>query len=292
MNLTVIDHTEPEWQLAYQKQGKENGAATYSREIVDIHVPMWNKYLSEFEGEAVIGTCRPMTHRRESGDLAIQYLHTYRYGQPLAQPLDVYRSLRRRFNKVVLVTAYKGLYKQLQHEDIPVLHLPMSIDASKLAHITPPKRRKEGIIYFGNITPPKQATFESFKKACHDAGMKLEVISDSKYRRHTITQEEAWEIVSEYKYGAGVGRCALEMMALGLKVFIVGARFGGIMTDEAEYQAQSDTNFNGRIVTFNREMRACIDSRELMMEPKTNDSSGEFRKELQKIIRNYVTMAL
>lgn len=275
--------------MAYSRSGYENGAATYSREIVELHLPVWEKCLSEFDGEAMIGTCRPMIRRNEKGALAVQYLHTYHYDRPLEQPMEIYRSLRGRFGQVVLVTAYKQLHKQLLLQDVPSIHLPMAIDSQKLAQTNRPTSRLDRIIYFGNITPGKEEVFAAFKKAVRSRGLKMDVISKGEYKGRPVSQQESWNIIAQYQYGAGVGRCALEMMSLGLGVFICGLNFGGIITDENDYRAQSDANFGGRIVTYDRDMRGCLDSRDLMLRGVTSDLRGESFKELERTISHYVS---
>lgn len=130
----------------------------------------------------------------------------------------------------LFVTTYKDLAKTLGDRG---LWLPNAIDASVL----PPHRPTRRWVYYGNIIGDKRKAFERM------AGLDFDIVAGVK------DQREALKLVSEYKYGIGVGRCALEMMAIGLKVLIFGKDFGGLILSEQDFERQREANFNANVIT-------------------------------------------
>lgn len=262
--ITVIDHTEPTWHSRYMRRGRENGAATYSREIVAHHLPIWEQQLPD---GAVVSTC-PVLADDEldvAGPVVIQYLHTYSYREPLRQARLVRDRLAGRVDQVVFVTAYRSLHAQLVLAGYESLFVPMTVDtvavrARASGEAPHPERR---VLYFGNITRPKRALFAQVQRQFEARGWVVDVCSDGWYQGHHLTQRAAWSAASRYAFGIGVGRCALEMMALGMHVLIAGAEFGGLATTPDEHATQWATNYNGRATTFDRDVEVCIDALEL-----------------------------
>lgn len=258
--LTVVDHTEPNWAARYTAKGRENGAATYSRDIVRWHVPAWEQLLPS---GSVVSTCPLLTAGEFAGPVAVQYLHTYPYTDPLGQARAVLGHLGPRFERVVFVTAYRALQAQLVLAGLESVFVPMTVDSSAVrAAVGDPgtRRGERQAIYFGNVTHPKQALHQQLRRVFASRGWRLDLLSGGMFCGRQVTQAEAWQIASGYRYGVGVGRCALEMMALGLKVMVAGAEFGGLITTADEWAVQWATNLNGRVTTFDRDIGACVDS--------------------------------
>lgn len=150
----------------------------------------------------------------------------------------------------------------MESKGINATWVPMAIDVAEVSkYNTGQKRCEDKIIYFGNLYRDKHDQFEDLQQLCRSVGLTMDYISDGCFNGDKkVSQEEAWKIISTYKYGIGVGRCALEMYALGLKVLIAGNQFGGIVIDEADWNVQEKTNFNGRVITFDRDVKACLES--------------------------------
>lgn len=269
--ITLFDHNEPNWHAKYSARGRENGAATYSREIVKYQYSVYEEMFKN--QEVIISTCALLSDVDQSqmpqyADIAFQYLHSYPYGDGLAQARkvvehfeDVRNPKRTMVDHVVFVTAYKPLHDRLVAHGYQALFLPMTVDTSVLpARKEEKKYGSKNIVYFGNVTNVKEGTFIQLQKAFKRRGWSFNYISNGKLAGiYPITQHQAWERINDYSYGIGVGRCALEMMAMGLKTMIAGPYFGGIMTNEFDFSQQQLVNMNGRIVTFDREIDACID---------------------------------
>lgn len=147
----------------------------------------------------------------------VQYLH-----ERMHPDLD---SLTRLF-----VTTYKDLADTLGPRG---LWLPNTIDADDLPTASPSK----GWVYFGNVIGEKRRGFEQL------AHLNFDVVSGQQ------NQAASLKLVAQYRYGIGVGRCALEMMAMGLKVLIFGKSFGGLILSPADFDRQREANFNGNIIT-------------------------------------------
>jgi hypothetical protein len=267
--LTVVDHTEPSWASRYAAKGRENGAATYSRDIVRWHVPVWERLLPE---GSVVSTCPLLTSGDWSSPVVVQYLHSYQYVDPLGPAWEVVGHLGALAGRIVFVTAYRSLAARLRLAGMEALHVPMAIDADAVrASVGDVGERYDGrrVVYFGNVTRHKRALFAELRRVFERRGWRFDVVSESRFDGQPVTQAEAWRILARYRYGIGVGRCALEMMALGLRVMVAGAEFGGLITTEDEWRTQWATNLNGRVVTFDRDVGACVDAFEhaMLVEP-------------------------
>lgn len=250
--LTVVDHTEQRWAYRHRKINRENGASTYSKEIVEYHLPLWKHYLSDID--ATVGTCPRMLNMEHlGGDLAVQYLHTYRYKEGLHDMKMIDAQLSRSFSRRIYVTAYKSLAVQARLYGYEAIHLPMAIDTALVEPVRPRPEEHRGersAAYYGNILGGKVNPFKELRAEFLFYGWSLTQISGP--------QRDSWHELLKFDYGVGVGRCALEMGYLGLKVMISGNGFGGIVTSEAEKKTQLDTNSNARVCTFDREISSCL----------------------------------
>jgi hypothetical protein len=130
----------------------------------------------------------------------------------------------------LFVTTYRDLADTLGDRG---LWLPNTIDREILPDHFPEKEW----VYYGNIIGHKRTAFDRLTQ------LKFDVVAGVK------NQSEALRRVAQYRYGIGVGRCALEMMALGLKVLIFGKDFGGILLSEDDFRRQQAANFNGNVIT-------------------------------------------
>lgn len=256
----IIDHTDREWRIKYIRKGRENGAATYSKDIVKYYVP-------KIKAETII-TC-PL----KDIDGSVQFLHEYPYDiEPF---IDKFLH-----NKNTLyITAYDQFRRLLTHRGLKAEFVPMAIDSDHVQSFREGRNEiDDTIIYFGNVTTHKNSHYQQFRKAVIESGLKLETISGGIYKGRKISQKEAWKILSHYKYAAGVGRCYQEAAALGCKVFISGAEFGGITITEEDHNQQIKTNYNGRIITTDRDIKRCIELRDSIISRYINIKDVDIEK--------------
>lgn len=223
----------------------------------------------------LISTAPPLADVRtedlleDDPDLVIQFLHTYPYE-------DAFTSIRKlmeryRLSRIVLVTAYEAYHLRLArwadamgHYRLQPVYQPMFID---LMHITRevlerkiPTQPLDRIVYFGNLYGAKNREYERLSRGLKSLGWKVDVISKGTFKGHCVLdQEEIWNILRGYRYGIGVGRCALEMYALGLRVLISGAHWGGLCLTPSDWYTQTRSNFNGRVITGTRDLAEACD---------------------------------
>jgi hypothetical protein len=143
--------------------------------------------------------------------------------------------------------------------------LPMSVDTRRIRRFaaTPSKKYGEGrVIYFGNVrSKRRKRTVKRLRREFARKGWKMDIISKGRLNngKKYPTQGRALREVGKYGYGIGIGRCAQEMLAMGMKVMVAGSGFGGIMASESDWQAQLETNINGAARTFDDNVGHCID---------------------------------
>lgn len=140
-------------------------------------------------------------------------------------------------SNITFITHYKPVLDKYKNK-VDIRFIPMSIDTSLLPDIH--DKVKDSIIYFGNIYPDKKETYEMLKNK-----YSFDTLSFSKYNggKIRLTQKECWDIVSRYEYGVGVGRSAIEMLCMGLKVIIGGKGYGGNVTAD-NFQNHWDVDFD------------------------------------------------
>jgi hypothetical protein len=109
--------------------------------------------------------------------------------------------------------------------------ITQSID---LSSVPKPHPNKKGIVYFGNSYHDKTVIMNHLKKE-ND----IEYVGDMKQ-----PQKEVLDYVNKFEVGIGVGRCALEMLAMGMKVIIAGSRYGGYINDDISLEKHLYWNCN------------------------------------------------
>lgn len=273
--IEIFDHTYHKWR---NDAAKANGAVTYSTDLTEYQIPKWKQHLPK-DKDIIISTASRLSAimrqdmRQDHYDIAIQYLHTYPYANSMKYIEDIVEGSPFKADKWIFITAYKT-YEMLMNSRLDdgyhAVHIPMSIDTHKLPNLS--HSAKDALLYFGNIYSSKNTAYEALETYCKRNGIWMDTISFGKFNGHQpVTQEEIWDIAKTYKYGAGVGRCALEMMGIGLKLIVCGAEFGGIMLNEQDWKAQHATNVNGRIITTDRTFEICWKLRGNIFVPKKDD---------------------
>lgn len=130
----------------------------------------------------------------------------------------------------LFVTTYRDLADALGTRG---LWIPNTIDAS----VVPIHRPVKNWVYYGNLIKHKRTAFDKL------TGVQFDIVAGVR------NQQAALQEVARYRYGIGVGRCALEMMAIGLKVLLFGKDFGGVILSEDDFRRQQAANFNGNVMT-------------------------------------------
>jgi hypothetical protein len=253
--MKILDHTSKTW-LARRK--RTNGAETYSKDLVRYQVPNWRARLGE---QDLLSTC-PRIRRQATGNRygrVIQYLHVFPFTNPAgyaAQSVAVDGRTTPYF-----ITAYRQYQRLLTAAGLKAMFIPMAIDVDDLQRFRQLVYGGSGrIIWFGNIDQKKRSTYHIIRSACEDRGIVLDTITNDRYNGRPIkNRQELFTALGSYAYGVGVGRCALEMYALGLKVLIAGNGVGGVCLNDEAWSVQLGTNFNARLATFSADPQACLD---------------------------------
>jgi hypothetical protein len=195
------------------------GVMTYYEDFSKIVAPRINK---ETAKKVIF-----FSKKRISDKNYVQILHT---------PSLLYNKFC--YSRTTYITHYRALVKFAKRYGMNLSYIPMSID---LDNIPVPINRKKGtIVYFGNIFSEKCKVYRQLK----DTGISFDTIS------HYPNREEALNIVSTYEYGIGVGRCVLEMLAMGMKVIVAGRNYAGAITND-NFDIHHKSNCNSNILKSN-----------------------------------------
>lgn len=271
--ITIYDHTNsPIWAETYKERfaahQKTNGAYTYSQEIVKYHIPVIKEALNKYNPNLntvimSVGESYNLPNIQNK-NLIIQYLHE-KFERDW---LRVEKSIKLPV-KHIFITGRIKVQKELEKRGIACIWLPMSIDKQYiLQHSDINKKRYENrIIYFGNKYMGKGLTFDILRNFFLARQIAFDSIYNNVYTRYDgdnikITRDNIMQVLSNYKYGIGNGRCALEMFALGIKVLISGARIGGIIMNAEDFNKHSLNNFaaDNDDFTFSNNILECWNS--------------------------------
>jgi hypothetical protein len=281
MRLTVVDHLDGEWAARHARvhvRRPENGARTYSVDIVKHHVPMWRAELERIGAKtAAIGTCGPLELAQTTpavGDVAIQYIHWSPIAKPLEDTIRTAEALSMRFDRVVFVTSCASTVDRLKGAGIEAVFVPMAIDAEAVrACASRHEPQPRTAVWFGNLTAGCARMHRMIGSALRARGWTMGTVSGGRINGigPVLSQPALWEYASTHALGIGVSRSALELAALGLPVVVAGALFGGIVTDDAEWQTQTKNNFGSWVTTYSPDIGMCLDALDKIVTGRTND---------------------
>lgn len=226
--FSFINHeNSPEWTERNQKlRESENGAVTYSRGITKHYEPVFRRYFEN--GERHVLLCSVISEKTPPSfpdyDLIFVFLHQChsRY-QPVLETARNFVNQNPQA-QVVFIVWHEGCQADLQAAGFNAEFVPMAIDLEEIraAKVKVPKYN-DRIIYFGNLRGVKLGNFQYFKQEAEQLGVHVDKISGCIFnddRDHKLSRAEVLMLLQHYKYGVGVGICAHEMAALGLKVIL------------------------------------------------------------------------
>jgi hypothetical protein len=188
------------------------------------------------------------------GELLFWHKGKYRANKKCTQILHTPNSsqFKRLFmSKISFITHYERLVKVAKRYKVKANYVPMSIDLSQI-----PKKiyiKRQGIVYFGNLFHAKSKTYNLLK----EEGLDFDTIS------HMKDHSDALYAVSRYEFGIGVGRAALEMLAMGLKVIVAGRNYAGAITNE-NFNTHHKSNCNSDVLIKQINLKEDLDKAEVL----------------------------
>ena len=230
MSVELLNHeNSPVWSDIYKKDTgapKFNGAAAYSKLITDEYWPIFKRISREDEPlrVKVITVTTESKPQTIPGDVLIVFLHEIQ--DPKGNP-TIYR--QKAFCKanpgkrIVFITWNEDWKKMIEANGMEAIWLPSAIDVKTLKKQAGrvKYRYPRRVIWFGNLRAQKLRSWYLMKAACRKYNWGIDLISGGKFNQSGgyLSREETIKKVARYQYGVGVGLCAQEMAALGLKVF-------------------------------------------------------------------------
>jgi hypothetical protein len=136
------------------------------------------------------------------------------------------------------ITHYKKFSLWLNDIGITNTFIPMTVDIDVL----PVKEKSKKIIVFTNLYNGKAEVFERLRQS----GVEFDYLSFGSLNgsSRVMNRTECLDCVSQYEIGVGVGRSAIEMLAMNMKVIVAGKEYGGTIVNDDDLQKHWDTNFN------------------------------------------------
>lgn len=202
--------------------------------IAELHAITFNKEYSE---HGIFSFFKEIedSDKKNLGVKGVRVLHT-----PNLTQLD---RLQHCIGEVTHITHYKNLTAKPNRytRKLKLKYIPMSIDTEKLPNV---EEKNGKIVYFANITPEKSDTYTALKEQYDIDTISYNVLN---YDDKKMTNDETLRKVAEYSIGIGVGRCALEMIAMGLKVIVAGRKYSGCVTAE-NFDEHWESNFNSDVL--------------------------------------------
>ena len=121
--MLTVSHTDQSWISAFRRM---NGALTYSQDLVKYQIPNWEKVLGE---DPLISTCPSLHVTDVTGRFktVIQYLHSYPYTDPVGRVRRILNDKKFKCDKLIFITAYKELGKELFKDGLNAVYIAMSI---------------------------------------------------------------------------------------------------------------------------------------------------------------------
>src|SRR5690606_4586092 len=146
------------------------------------------------------------------------------FGDSVGYIRNALRRSGAKFDRIIFITAYKAYRDLLLKEGYKAVYIPMAIDVETVRQFQSPRAGHDRFLWFGNVYGVKRPLFNHVRQYCKAIRIGLDYLS---YRKLNSVEPvkngpDTFKLISQYKYGIGVGRCALEMWALGMRVIVAG----------------------------------------------------------------------
>lgn len=227
--MKLINHlNSPIW--TEKNKGQANGARSYSEVISKYYYPVFEEVLGESGKRDLLMTVTTENYPMEfrGYNRIFLFLHECRYKQQptIARCRQFARNNPRA--ECWFIVWEQETAMVLKQNGLNAIFLPMAIDVEEVrSHLQPVPKYRNRIIWFGNIRGSKVPFYKHFVSEAHKKGFMVDRISTSRLNEDSrvLSRDEILYELQRYEYGIGVGICAHEMSALGLKVFIYSYNF-------------------------------------------------------------------
>lgn len=233
MPISLINHdNSPVWtDINKRLSQNSNGAKIYSEAITKWYWPVFRQLFAQRPEKTVLITVTSESKAqcfREYEQIFL-FMHECNY---MKQP-TIARA--KRFVEAnpqahcTFIVWNEATAEQMKINRLDALFVPMAIDLSEIREAYDPSIAKVGkkIIWFGHMRRAKKPYYDYFVAEANKLGWHVDYISDNKFNGEgeVLTREQMLKVLQHYKYGVGVGQCAHEMAALGLKVILYAYNF-------------------------------------------------------------------
>ena len=289
--LKVIDHTNhPSWTPINVRLGRENGAKTYSMDIVKFYAPVFKRVFAG-RGKVLLITVQNWNscEKWKGYDKIFVFVHE-RGGTE-----EVRVKKREALKKFAEVNSQSEVWfivwcpqheKELKDEGLNCFYLPMAIDVDKfLPYKSINKNLGKKFIYYGNLLNDKVPAFMKLKVMVESNGWKLDYISMDRLNGYgfRLSPDKIRRRLARYKYGFAVGRSAQELSVMGVKVVCYSTN--DVMfarTDEESKKLLEQNNTSWGEGLSLEEFSKFLDEKELdKIQPRFNDCK-DIAKVLEK----------
>lgn len=253
--FTVINHTNhPTWTPKNRLLNRKNGAYTYSEMICKYYVPVFKEKYDKDKRKVLLLTVENdwNSPKWNEYDLIYVFVHEWDSRGILGLDLKKCQSFQdaHKNSKVVFIVNYEKQAIELQDSYLRSFWLPMAIDTEefrKYRLVEKSPRYDKKIIYYGNIINNKVQPHQLLCRLARHNGYIVDTISQNHFNNSMqLSQEQVRDVISKYKYGVGVGRCAQELSAMGLKTLVFGYKYAHICVNSRKVHETIADNCCGR----------------------------------------------
>lgn len=233
MPITLINHdNSPIWtDINKRLTQNSNGARIYSEAITKWYYPVFESIYKHSERNVALITVTAESRalRFKDYDRIFLFMHECNY---LKQPTIARAKRFKEANpqaEVTFILWNEATVEQFRINHLDAIFVPMAIDLSEIRDAYDPRIKKvnKKIIWFGHLRRAKTPYYKYFVEEANKLGWHVDCISDNRFNGTgpKLTRNEILRVLQHYKYGVGVGQCAHEMAALGLKVILYAYNF-------------------------------------------------------------------
>lgn len=232
MPITLINHdNSPGWTEKNRRLAQQsNGAKIYSQAITKYY---WSVFQEMFEKSKenvalVTVTLESQPQRFKGYDKIFIFLHECNWQkQPVIARAKAIAAANSKA-QVIFIVWHEDTADKLAINGLNAIFVPMAIDLeeieqNRLKHVEKYQRR---ILWFGHLRTIKKPYFKYFVIQANKMGWQVDYISNNRLNGNIpLTRPQVLQTIQRYKYGVGVGQCAQEMAAYGLKVILYAYNF-------------------------------------------------------------------